>query len=181
MNPFHWVFDKFYPAIRYVYENLQGYRWFDQITPQLWLGGAPTYERDYQFLLDHQISAVLDMRAEREGDREFYAKHDIAYQRLEVLDALVPPEEHLSAGADWIDEQIRGGRTVLVHCAKGRGRSATLVAAYLMRHEGMAFDDCHSLMKDARPLVKLEERHRERLEAWHSQPDDNRQESRSGS
>ena len=146
---------------------MQGNRWFDRITPQLWLGGAPSYERDYQFLLDNGINAVLDMRAEREGDREFYAGHDIAYKRLTVLDATVPSDEYMSEGADWIDEQIKDGRTVLVHCAKGRGRSATLVAAYLMRHEELPYDECHSMMKEVRPLVKLEDRHRQRLEKWH--------------
>lgn len=170
MNPFHWVFDKFYPTIRYVYERIQGHRWFDRIMPQLWLGGAPTYERDYQFLLDHNITAVLDMRAEREGDREFYERHGINYHRLEVLDAMVPEDDYLSEGADWIHEQIDSGRTVLVHCAKGRGRSATLVAAYLMRHQGMPFTESHALMKGIRPLVKLEDRHRRRLESWNEQP-----------
>jgi hypothetical protein len=169
MNPFHWAFDKFYPAIRYIYEHRWGHHWFDRITPRLWLGGAPTYERDYRFLLDNDIAAVLDMRAEREGDRDFYARHGIAYHRLKVLDATVPAEEYLTEGANWINEQIEQGRTVLVHCAKGRGRSATLVAAYLMRHEALPYDDCHELMKAARPLVKLEDRHRRRLEAWQAQ------------
>ena len=138
MNPFHWLFDKFYPAIRYLYERIQGNRWFDRIAPQLWLGGAPTYERDYQFLLDNGINAVLDMRAEREGDRAFYAGHDIAYKRLQVLDATVPSDENLSEGADWIDEQITAGRTVLVHCAKGRGRSAAGIEAVAATGAGSA-------------------------------------------
>jgi len=170
MNPFHWLFDKAYPAIRFLYERVQGNRWFDRITPQIWLGGAPTYARDYQFLLDNGITAVLDMRAEREGDRAFYANHDIAYKRLAVLDATVPGDDYLSEGADWIDAQIDSGRTVLVHCAKGRGRSATLVAAYLMRHQDLPYDDCQTMMKEARPLVKLEDRHRRRLEQWHAEP-----------
>jgi hypothetical protein len=177
MNPFHWTFDKFYPAIRYLYERVQGHHWFDRVAPNLWLGGAPTYDRDYQFLLDNDINAVLDMRAEREGDRDFYARHDISYRRLEVLDATVPNDEYLSQGADWIDEQIAEGRTVLVHCAKGRGRSATLVAAYLMRHQELPYNDCFSLMKDARPLVKLEDRHRRRLEAWNARPRENAHEN----
>lgn len=167
MNPFHWLFDKFYPLIRFVYERLGGHRWFDKVAPQLWLGGAPTYARDYQFLLDNGITAVLDMRAEREGDRAFYDRHGINYRRLEVLDATVPADPYLSEGADWIDDQIESGRTVLVHCAKGRGRSATLVAAYMMRHEELPYDECRDRMKEVRPLVKLEERHRRRLEAWH--------------
>ena len=171
MNPFHWLFDKFYPVIRFLYERIQGTRWFDRIAPPLWLGGAPTYARDYQFLLDNDINAVPDMRLEREGDRAFYDAHDIAYKRLGVLDATVPADQYLSEGADWIDEQSDTGRTVLVHCAKGRGRSATLVAAYLMRHEALPYDDCRTMMKEARPLVKLEDRHRRRLERWHAATD----------
>lgn len=167
MNPFHWLFDKLYPLIRYFYERVQGHRWFDAITPNLWLGGAPTYERDYQFLLDNDITAVLDMRAEREGDRAFYERHGINYRRLAVLDAMVPPDEYLSEGADWINEQIEDGRKVLVHCAKGRGRSATLAAAYMMRHGDQTFDECSTTMKEIRPLVKLEDRHRRRLNVWH--------------
>ena len=86
-----------------------------------------------------------------------------------MLDATVPSDDYLSEGADWIDEQIEEGRTVLVHCAKGRGRSATLVAAYLMRHEALPYDECFTMMKEVRPLVKLENRHRRRLEAWNDQ------------
>lgn len=177
MNPFHWAFDKLYPIIRYLYERIMGHRWFDRIEPQLWLGGAPTYARDYQFLLDNHITAVLDMRLEREGDRAFYGAHDINYLRLGVLDATVPSDEYLTEGADWINEQIEAGRTVLVHCAKGRGRSATLIAAYMMRHEDRSFAECQAIMKGIRPLVKLEDRHRRRLEAWNAprQPIESRQ------
>jgi protein-tyrosine phosphatase len=166
MNPFHWAFDKLYPAIRYNYEQVQGHRWFDQITPDLWLGGAPTYERDYQFLIDNRIGAVLDMRAEREGDRDFYAANDIAYKRLECLDAMVPSEDQIEEGVGWIEAQVADGRPVLVHCAKGRGRSAAMLAAYLMYAEEMDYDAARETMKSVRPLVKLESRHQNRLASW---------------
>jgi protein-tyrosine phosphatase len=67
-----------------------------------------------------------------------------------------------------IHEQVQDGRSVLVHCAKGRGRSATLLAAYLMRYEDMSFVDAHALLKDQRPLTKLEGRHQTHLEDWMS-------------
>jgi hypothetical protein len=38
---FHWLYDKFYPAIRFTYEKIMGHIWFSRITPQLWVGGAP--------------------------------------------------------------------------------------------------------------------------------------------
>ena len=166
MTPFHWLFDKFYPLIRFFYERVQGHRWFDEISPSLWLGGAPTYDRDYQFLLENNISAVLNIRAERNDDVSFYDTHDIAYLQLPVLDVMVPPPASLDAGVAFIERNVREGRLVLVHCAKGRGRSATVLAAYLMRKHNMSYDEANKLLKSNRSLVNLQKRHERVLSAW---------------
>jgi protein-tyrosine phosphatase len=163
---FHRGFDLLYPAIRFTYERLMGHDWFTLITPQLWLGGAPTYPRDYQFLLDHGINAVVDIRAERQDDVTFYQKHDINYVRYRVPDMMVPDGDMVTDAVDWMQAQLDEGRTVFVHCAKGRGRSAALVAAYLMRQQDLTFDEANALMKSKRTLTKLEARHRKKLEAW---------------
>jgi hypothetical protein len=169
---FHQAFDKLFPVIRFIYERIQRHNWFDQITPaehvpaELWLGGAPYYPRDYAFLVKHHIRAVLNIRSERADDTGFYAAHDITHLRLLVPDVWVPDEEAITEGVDWMKQQVADRRSVLVHCAKGRGRSATILAAYLMREAGYSYDEARTLLKSRRKLSKLEDRHRVVLEDW---------------
>ena len=166
MNLFHYLFDKLAPAIRFLYERVQGHRWFDEILPDLWLGGAPAYERDYDFLLEKGITAVVNIRAERHDDVALYQKNNINYLQLKVYDIGVPSNELLDEGVGFVKQNIDQGGKVFIHCAKGRGRAATLTAAYLMRHQNMSYEEAKAFMKGKRPLVKLESRHRKRLQAW---------------
>jgi hypothetical protein len=166
LSIFHRAFDRLYPAIRFTYERLLGHDWFSQIEPRLWLGGAPTYARDYEVILELGISAVLDIRAERTSRGEFYDAHGITHRQFQVPDVTVPEEAVLTEAVAWMQDQLAGGRTVLVHCAKGRGRSATVIAAYLMKTEGLSFDEARDLLHARRALVKLEDRHRRVLESW---------------
>ena len=166
MNPIHWAFDKLYPVIRFVYERIQGHAWFDEIQTQLWMGGAPTYDRDYEFLLQKGINAVVDMRAERQDDLELFERENVDYLQLKVLDVLVPSPEQLDEGVAFIHDHIQAGDTVLIHCAKGRGRSATMTAAYLMRYEGFTYEEAKELLDRKRPLTNLQNRHRKTLNSW---------------
>ena len=166
MNPVHWLFDKLYPPIRFLYESIQGHAWFDQLTPNIWIGGAPTYARDYDFLVENGITAVLDLRAEREDDVKRLTHEGIDYLRLRVLDVTVPPPEAIDAGVEFIHEHVQKDGVVLVHCAKGRGRSATLVAAYFMAYGEQSYAEANEFMVAKRPLVNLQRRHERALDSW---------------
>jgi len=166
MSIFHYLFDKLYPIIRFIYERVQGNRWYDHIVDEVWLGGAPTYARDYDYLIENGIGAVIDIRNERSDDLDHYKRHDIRHLKLRVPDIHVPSADVISAGVDFIQEQIEDGRQVYVHCAKGRGRSATLIAGWLMKYKNISFEEARDFMVSKRKLVKLEHRHGEGLKAW---------------
>ena len=166
LSLFHRAFDRLYPAIRFTYERLMGHVWFTEITPQLWLGGAPTYERDFDAILKLRITAVVDMRAERTSEPAWFEEHGVALRQYRVPDVTVPAAEVLDDAVPWIEDRVAEDRTVLIHCAKGRGRSATVLAAYLMDADGMSFDEVEDLLTTKRRLVKLQDRHREVLEPW---------------
>lgn len=166
MSVFHYFFDKLYPIIRFVYERLQGNRWYDNVIENVWLGGAPTYKRDYDYLVANEIGAIIDIRNEREDDPKFLKQHNIRHLKLRVPDIVVPDSETISAGVDFIQQNVEDGRNVYIHCAKGRGRSATLVAGWLMKHRSMTFEEARDFLVQKRKLVKLEPRHGEGLRRW---------------
>jgi protein-tyrosine phosphatase len=72
----------------------------------------------------------------------------------------------LDKGVDFIHNHVERDHKVLIHCAKGRGRSAAMLAAYLMRYEGMSYDEARDFLVSKRSLVNLQNRHQRVLEEW---------------
>jgi protein-tyrosine phosphatase len=73
--------------------------------------------------------AVLDLAAEFPEARPL--RRLAGYRSLPVLDAAAPSLEQLQSAVQWLRTQVIHG-PVLVHCALGHGRSATVVIAYLL-------------------------------------------------
>jgi hypothetical protein len=73
--------------------------------------------------------AVLDLTAEFSADRSVNSR---VYANVPMLDLAVPHPQAINAALRFIDEQIRSG-AVYVHCALGLSRSATVIAAWLVR------------------------------------------------
>ncbi|VDM02287.1 unnamed protein product [Schistocephalus solidus] len=58
-----------------------------------------------------------------------------------------------SVGERIAMEKKRGGKT-LVHCMAGISRSASLVLAYLIRHQNMSLADAYDLVRAVRPFIQ---------------------------
>ncbi len=58
----------------------------------------------------------------------------IEYNWIESEDHTLLSPKGMDEGADWINTQLNEKKSVLVHCRAGVGRSATIIAAYLMKY-----------------------------------------------
>lgn len=86
-----------------------------------------------------------------------------AYVWLPTPDHQAPTINQMMLGSAAINEIVRMGKNVYVHCQKGHGRSPTLVAAYLIRYEQMNVNTAVTMIKQKRPEVHIEELQMEAL------------------
>jgi hypothetical protein len=101
---------------------------FAQVVPNLYLGRRLT-PREVRQVTAIGWQAVLDLAVEFAEVRVL--RRLSGYRSLPVLDATAPSWDQLLGAVDWLKEQVTRG-PVLVHCALGHGRSATVVVAYLL-------------------------------------------------
>lgn len=106
---------------------------FSWITENLAMGHAPMSYDDLDSIRKQGIGAIINLCAEFCDLHEIEGNHGFEVYYLPVFDDEAPPESELERALEWLDEAIYLGKKVLVHCRYGVGRTATFVAAYLLR------------------------------------------------
>ena len=122
------------------------------ITETLAIGGSIPPTHTAALANDHRVSAVVDLRGESSDDVRLLAKHGIEYLHLPTIDLAPLSPATLRRGLAFVTPQVSAGRRVLVHCARGIGRSAVLVLCVLVE-QGHAPLDALSLAKGRRSCV----------------------------
>ncbi len=122
---------------------------FTEIVPGLFLGRRP-FDFDRESLDELNIGDVLDLTWEFGASRRVMSGR--SYRSLPVLDGTAPTMEQFAEAVKWLTE--RNGRSVLVHCALGNSRSASVVCAFLVAR-GMVPEEAIRLVRAKRPSVEL--------------------------
>jgi atypical dual specificity phosphatase len=124
------------------------YRWFhghfaNRPTNFSWViektlagSGMPVNLQQLLWVAKSGIRSVITVR-ESPLPTSWLAKtgQKLEYRHLKVDDFCAPSLENLESTVRYIGQHINEEKPVLVHCAAGKGRTGTILAAYIMKQD----------------------------------------------
>jgi len=136
------------------------------ITTHLAVGGR-VHPEDIKALAAVGVTHVVDTRSEYCDDVEALAKEHIELLHLPTADTKPLTIEQMLEGAQWVQERMKRGGSVLIHCEHGVGRSALLSSAVLV-YNGMHAHDALQLVQQKRWQAAPNHRQVRRLREFES-------------
>ena len=112
--------------------------------------GLPVSKDALKWIMDKGIKSIVSVREVPLPSR-WFEHSDVDYFHLKVEDYGAPSIEIMDDTVDYIDEKIRSGKPVLVHCAAGKGRTGVVLAAYLIKEENLAAEVAIEKIRRLRP------------------------------
>lgn len=96
------------------------------------------------------IKSVITIRESALNPAWFPDCSSVNYKHVQVEDHGAPSVAELDDVVNYINGEIENSKPVLVHCNGGSGRTGTIVAAYLMKKEGLSAEQAAMRLKEIR-------------------------------
>lgn len=166
-----WLQGVFFPFRAVSYGVFAGARWarrndvVSEVSPGVFLGPR-LFPWEADGLRARGVTGVLDLTSELPTAAVF-AREPFERHAVPTLDRAPPPPALMDAAVRWAVARVEAGQSVYVHCAFGRGRSATVAAAVLValgRAPGAA--EAVAMVAAARPSVRVKGEQFAALEAF---------------
>ncbi len=125
-----------------------GFVWVDR--GRLAGSGYPASRSQVQWLVKVGVDSILTLTADA-LPAESTSGLGVVTKHVPMEDHQPPSIEALDTAAETIDEQLRAGRTVLVHCLAGEGRTGCALAAYLIKKRGDSAKEALRTLREIKP------------------------------
>jgi atypical dual specificity phosphatase len=119
--------------------------------------GLPMNYSQFFWLIKHGIKTIITVREVPLPSNWFtdsiknIDSDNINYLHLSVEDFGAPSIEEIDSTVDYIQRQIDNRKPVMVHCAAGKGRTGTILAAYLLKNENLTAEQAIKKIRNLRP------------------------------
>jgi len=110
--------------------------------------GRPYSKDQVDWLRANGVTAILSLTEEPlpgEWTRGLETKH------ISMKDHAPVSHADMQLGADYIAKAITEGKAVLVHCLAGKGRTGSVLAAYMMLYQGKTARQALDELRGERP------------------------------
>jgi protein-tyrosine phosphatase len=129
-----------------------------KVYPHIFIGNKDAIIGREDILERNKIQIVISALTEEEYEMYMIGEQDfenVDWHRLVIDDDQHEEiQEHFPVITKLLANAVNNGINVLVHCAAGISRSATLVLAYLITENNMKFDDALKYVRKSRPEVE---------------------------
>ena len=130
------------------------------IIDNIYLGGNDAAS-DENYLKQYNITTVINCAEEIVS-----VYKDIKFLELNLYDSFNQPLfPKFEVAYKFIKKNSKNN--ILIHCALGVSRSASLVAFYMMKEKGWDYDICYNYMKERRPIVNPNSNYVEQLREYY--------------
>lgn len=90
--------------------------------------------------------------------------NDFKYKNINVRDVSHESlDNYFEDANNFIDDAIKGGGKILIHCSYGVSRSASIVIAYLISKRGKNYEEAYNYVKERRSIIEPNEGFKEQL------------------
>jgi protein-tyrosine phosphatase len=121
-----------------------------EVIPRLWLGSEDAAHSDLATIQKHNISHILVVGF---GLSTLHAEH-LKYAQVNAIDLPVYSIlKDVPKCMDFIESGLNEGSGVLVHCARGVSRSASIVIAYIMVSKKVSYEEAYNIVRTARKII----------------------------
>ena len=126
---------------------------FSQIEAQVFIGTNACCTHHFkQGLLNSGVTCDISLEGET-IDQPYGVD---CFLWLPTVDHAAPSLHNVLTGAAALQEMLREGRKVYIHCQNGHGRAPTFYAAYLILKRGFDFEQAWNIIKTSRPEAHLD-------------------------